>query len=197
MCPSAFDYTSEAHSSAMYCLNLCIVWADSSTVSSQGLCVYSVVSWLFDPMGCCLPGFSVHGIFQNVGVGCHFFLRGMLTQGSNLRLLHWWAFFTSVPPGKTAGFILVPNFMTKMSLSRRTKLCWYRWVDIFSISPCLTISFVSWACVQAVTGCYGCSSLLVLTSPVLTLNAMWDQHWWVLHFMWGLGNIKLLFEGAF
>ena len=98
----------------------CTVWTCMSSgpvvrlLHSQGLCVYSVVSWLFDPMGCCPPGFSVHGIFQNVGV----------------------PFFTSVPPGKTAGFILMPNLMTKMSLSRRTKLCWYRWVDIVSISPC-------------------------------------------------------------
>ena len=45
--------------------------------------------------------YPVHGIFQNAGV----------------------PFLTSVPPGKTAGFILMPNLMTKMSLSRRTKLC--------------------------------------------------------------------------
>ena len=29
---------------------------------------------LFDPLGCSLPGSSVHGIFSgnNIGVGCHF-----------------------------------------------------------------------------------------------------------------------------
>ena len=45
---------------------------------------------LCDPMDCCLPGFSVHGIFQaSTGVGCHFLLKGIFpTQGSNLGLPH-------------------------------------------------------------------------------------------------------------
>ena len=35
------------------------------------------------------PGYSVHWIFQNTGVGCHVLLQGIfLTQGSNLHLLH-------------------------------------------------------------------------------------------------------------
>ena len=35
---------------------------------------------------------------KNTGVGCHFVLQGIfLTQGSNLRLLHW-RFFTTEPP---------------------------------------------------------------------------------------------------
>ena len=40
---------------------------------------------LYDPMDCSwdFPG-------RNTGVGCHFLLQGIfLTQGLNLRLLHW------------------------------------------------------------------------------------------------------------
>ena len=50
---------------------------------------------LCDPMGCSLPGYSVHGIFpgKNTGAGCHFLLQGLFpTQGMNsclLCLLHW------------------------------------------------------------------------------------------------------------
>ena len=49
---------------------------------------------LGDPMGCRLPGFSVHGIFpgKNTGVDSHFLLQGIFqTQGSNLSLLSWQA----------------------------------------------------------------------------------------------------------
>ena len=42
---------------------------------------------LCDPMDCSLPGSSVHGIFQNIGVGCHALLQGIFpTQGSNPHL---------------------------------------------------------------------------------------------------------------
>ena len=47
---------------------------------------------LCDPMNCIPRGSSVHGIFpdKNTGVGCHLLLQEIfLTQGSNLRLLHW------------------------------------------------------------------------------------------------------------
>ena len=47
---------------------------------------------LRDPMDCSLPGFSIHGIFQegkNTGVGCHFLLQEIFpTQGLNPSLLH-------------------------------------------------------------------------------------------------------------
>ena len=44
---------------------------------------------LCDPVDCSLPGFSIHGIFQDTGVGCHFLLQGIfLTQGLNPGLLH-------------------------------------------------------------------------------------------------------------
>ena len=47
---------------------------------------------LCDPMDCSLPGFSIHGIFQegkNTGVGCHFLLQEIFpTQGLNPSLLH-------------------------------------------------------------------------------------------------------------
>ena len=56
-------------------------------------CVVCVCSqfWLslYDPMDCSPPGYSVHGIIQTTGVGCHFLLQGIFpTQGSNLSLLH-------------------------------------------------------------------------------------------------------------
>ena len=52
---------------------------------------------LCNPMGCNLPGSSVHGIFQAriLGWVAHFLLQGifsLLTQGSNSHvflLLHW------------------------------------------------------------------------------------------------------------
>ena len=50
----------------------------------------SAMSDTCDPIGCSLPGSSVHGIFQakNIGLGCHFLLQGIfLTQQSNLGLL--------------------------------------------------------------------------------------------------------------
>ena len=41
-----------------------------------------------NPVDCSPPGSSVHGIFQNTGVGCHFLLQGIfLTQGLNPCLL--------------------------------------------------------------------------------------------------------------
>ena len=47
---------------------------------------------LFNPMECSLPNSSIHGIFlgKSTGVGCHFFLQGILpTQWSNPGLLHY------------------------------------------------------------------------------------------------------------
>ena len=42
---------------------------------------------LCSPMVCSPPGSSIHGIFQNTGVGCHFLLQGIFpTQGLNLDL---------------------------------------------------------------------------------------------------------------
>ena len=42
---------------------------------------------LCNPMDCSPAGYSVCGILQNTGVGCHALLQGIfLTQGSNLRL---------------------------------------------------------------------------------------------------------------
>ena len=43
---------------------------------------------LRNPMDFSPPGFSVHGILQNTGVGCHFLFQGIFsTQGSNPGLL--------------------------------------------------------------------------------------------------------------
>ena len=71
-----------------------------------------------DPMGCSLPGFSVHwdSPGKNTGVGCHFLLQGIfLTQGLSSHLLHLieftsalaGRFFTTIPPGKPTIFILL------------------------------------------------------------------------------------------
>ena len=61
---------------------------------------------LCDPMGCSLPGFSVHGDSpgKNTGVGCHALLQRIFpTQGLNLSLLcllHWQVGSSSLaPPG--------------------------------------------------------------------------------------------------
>ena len=49
---------------------------------------------LCNPMDCCWPGSSVHGILQTrmLEVGCHALLQGVfLTPGLNLCLLAWQA----------------------------------------------------------------------------------------------------------
>ena len=64
-------------------------------IISSSLCVCAQSCPIFcDPIGCRLPGSSVHGDSpgKNTGVGCHFLLLGIFpTQGLNLCLLHWQA----------------------------------------------------------------------------------------------------------
>ena len=123
MCPSAFDYTSEARSSAMYCLNLCIVRADSATVTQSGfMCVLSHVLTL-RPHGLLPARLLCPWDFSECWSGLPFLSPRDVDPGIKPASPALVGILTSVPPGKTAGFILVPNFMTKMSLSRRTKLC--------------------------------------------------------------------------
>ena len=57
------------------------------------MCVKDAQSFLTpcDPIGCSLPGSSLHGdsLGKNTGVGCHFLLQGIFpTQESNPSLLH-------------------------------------------------------------------------------------------------------------
>ena len=75
---------------------------------------------LCNPMDCCPPGSSAHGIFQarNPGVVCPFLLQDIFpAQGSNphlLHLLHWQAdSLPLAPPGKP------------MALEKG--LCWENW----------------------------------------------------------------------
>ena len=60
---------------------------------------------LCNPMDCSPAGYSVCGILQNTGVGCHALLQGIfLTQGSNLRLAPpalQAVSLQSEPPGKS------------------------------------------------------------------------------------------------
>ena len=64
-------------------------------IISSSLCVCAQLCPIFcDPIGCSLPGSSVHGDSpgKNTGVGCHFLLLGIFpTQGLNLCILHWQA----------------------------------------------------------------------------------------------------------
>ena len=76
--------------------NLVYTWQRAGAVLSlvTHLCL------TLDPMGCSLPGSSVHGDSpgKNIGVGCHALLQGIFpTQGSNPGL---WDSLSSVPPGK-------------------------------------------------------------------------------------------------
>ena len=84
---------------------------EDCSLSGYGALVHRVCQWLcvsvrlvtelcltlFDPMGCSLPGSSVHGDSpgKNTGVDYPFLLHGIFpTQGSNLHLfhlLHWQA----------------------------------------------------------------------------------------------------------
>jgi len=69
------------------------------------VCAFSVTqscSTICDPMGCSLPGSSVHGDSpgKNTGVGCHFLLQGIFpTQELNPHFLHWQV--DSLSPGDT------------------------------------------------------------------------------------------------
>jgi len=62
-----------------------------NSLANAGVKVSQFCPTLFDPMGCSLPGFSVHGILQVrilEWVAIHF-ARGIFqTQGSNLGLPH-------------------------------------------------------------------------------------------------------------
>ena len=70
-------------------------------------------------MDCSLPGSSVYGILQakNAGLGCHFLLQGIPTQGWNphlLSLLHWHEdSLPLMPPGKPPK---INNFFKKRSI---------------------------------------------------------------------------------
>ena len=64
---------------------------------------------LCDPMDCSSPGSSVHGIFKNTRVGCHFLFQKIFpTQGTNphrLHPLHWEADSLALAPlGKPGTF---------------------------------------------------------------------------------------------
>ena len=57
------------------------------------MCVKDAQSFLTpcDPIGCSLPGFSLHGdsLGKNTGVGCHALHQGIFpTKGLNPGLLH-------------------------------------------------------------------------------------------------------------
>ena len=65
---------------------------------------------LCDPMDCSPPGSSVHGdsLGKNAGVGSLSLLQGIfLTQGSNLRLLHWSAGSLPLAPPGTSGLCVI------------------------------------------------------------------------------------------
>ena len=67
---------------------------------------------LCDPMGCSLPGSSIHGVSQArilewVAI---FLLHGIFSsQGSNLHLLHWQAESLPEPPGQPQRTLLGSN----------------------------------------------------------------------------------------
>ena len=76
---------------------------------------------LCDPTDSSPAGSSVHEVFQNTGVGCHFFLHGIfLTQELNpclLRLMHSSGFFTAEP--SVLLLIILRNFEDSGRLRER------------------------------------------------------------------------------
>ena len=83
----------------------CISWAAGCVCACP---ITELCLTLCDPRDCSPPGSSVRGDFpgKNTGVGCHFLLQEIfLTQGSNLRLLHWQvgSLPAGEPPGKPPG----------------------------------------------------------------------------------------------
>ena len=79
-----------ACASVCVCMCVCVLVAQSCPT-------------ICDPINCSPPGSSIHGNSpgKNTGVGCHSLLQGiLLTQRSNLGLLHCWQILTSAPPGK-------------------------------------------------------------------------------------------------
>ena len=69
----------------------CLTSGEKSLVYSSVSEIAQSCPTLCDPMGCSLPGSSVHGIFQArilEWVAISFFMRSSLTQGLNPGLLH-------------------------------------------------------------------------------------------------------------
>ena len=67
---------------------------------------------LCDPMGCSLPGSSIHGVSQAriLEWGAIFLLHGIFSsQGSNLHLLHWQVESLPEPPGQPQRTLLGSN----------------------------------------------------------------------------------------
>ena len=100
-------------------------------------CMLSCFScvWLYDPMDCSPPGFSVHGILQAriLAAGCHFLLRIFPIQGSNPPLsclLHWQAGSLPLAPARelynqrvpTARAFLVAQLVKNPPAMRETEV---------------------------------------------------------------------------
>ena len=105
LCLFFFFWPSGIWSPALYLWNSLWFWwkVESASHYSQVRAQSLSHVQLCDLMDSSLPGSSVHGISQarkNTGVGCHFWLQGiLLTQGLNPCLLPG-RFFTTAPPGK-------------------------------------------------------------------------------------------------
>ena len=75
---------------------------------------------------------------KNTGVGCHFLLQGICpTQGSNLCLLHWQAYFITEPARKTLKSSWEWKNLQLLILGSREKVMGFVW--IFSFNPVLQI----------------------------------------------------------
>ena len=72
-------------------------------------------------MDCSWPSISVHGIFKNTGVGCHFLFQGTFpTQGSNPCLLHCRWILYHCATGKPLAIILVGLQLSQNYKSKQT-----------------------------------------------------------------------------
>ena len=88
------------------------LWKTVWRFPMQAYSVTKLCLTLCDPMGCSLPGSSIHGVSQArilewVAI---FLLHGIFSsQGSNLHLLHWQAESLPEPPGQPQRTLLGSN----------------------------------------------------------------------------------------
>ena len=160
------------HCSASYCYRL--VYTCSVVVVS-----HSVVSNSCDPMGCCLPGSSAHGIFQaGILEWVAISFQGIFpAQGSNPCLLHLLhcrrILLLTQPPGKKAHNIFWNLANTESYLLCLVGSCFF----CVKIHPCLNVSAVHSFWVMSSTALLSGYRCQFPSSVYLWIDIRWLPVW--------------------